>query len=406
MMKKNVLIVVLVLALVLVGCAEHEHSWNEVASTAPTCTADGERVFKCKGCGATRTEMIEKLSHSFGEWGNSDDLKTNTRECSVCQEKETRDGIVVNPTNAQELINSVNTGKVYFTAGEYGDLSLTHSKKVSTAKETHSKKDADVENLNDTTTYDYCRQIENLELIGGDGVVVAGSFICNSGHQYGTKDNAITDPLRNITIDSTNNSYYSYISIDGLEFKAMTFEAGQISFGNQMDSTVMKNIKIEGCVFDGSGTSNMQAVRFLADSNSFENVTIENTKIDNYFQGIWGEGFKNITIKDCEVSNTEHNAIAIQSSNNTFTGTIALKNNTISNTADRAVRFGNGKDATIVVEKNVFSEAVDTNGDLLKTSTLTNCTYSFTGNTYNDVSMKDISGRDSSWIVTIPTEEV
>lgn len=80
MMKKNVLFVVLVLALVLVGCAEHEHSWNEVASTAPTCTADGERVFKCKGCGATRTEMVEKLSHSFGEWNG----ETQERTCSGC----------------------------------------------------------------------------------------------------------------------------------------------------------------------------------------------------------------------------------------------------------------------------------------------------------------------------------
>ena len=405
-MKKNVLIVALILVLALVSCAEHECVWKEISATEPTCSAEGERVFKCEGCGATRTEKIEKLPHTFGDWKNSDDLKTNSRECSVCHETETRDGIVVNPTNAQELINSVNTGKVYFTAGEYGDLSLTHSKKVSTAKETNSKKDADVNNLSDTTVYDYYRPIKDLELIGGDGVVLKGSFICSSGHRNGTKDNAIIDPIRGTSIDSTNSSYYSYISIDGLEFKSMTFEAGQISFENQMDSTVVKNVKIEGCFFAGTDGSKLQALKFLVDSNSFESITIENTRIDNYYQGIWGEGFNNVTVSDCEISNTEHNAIAIQSSKNVFTGAIALKNNTISNTADRAIRFGEGKDATITIENNTLSSSVDGDNQLLKSGTLTNCTYSFTGNTYNGESLSTVEGSESSWTVTIPTEEV
>lgn len=406
MMRKNVLIVAFVLLVALVGCAEHEHSWKAVSATEPTCSTEGEKVFKCEGCGATKTDLIEKLPHAFGEWKNSDDLKTNARECQVCYEEETRDGIVVNPSNAQELINSVNTGKIYFSAGEYDDLSLTHSKKVSTAKVTSSKEDSDVNNLAENKMYDYCRSIENLELIGGEGVVLKGSFICNSGHQYGTKDKTIIDPIRGTTIDSTNNSYYSYISINGLEFESMMFEAGQICFGNQMDSTAVKNVKIEGCVFDGSGTSNMQAVRFLADSNSFEDVLIENTKIKNYYQGIWGQGFNNITIKDCEISNTGHNAIAIQSSNNTFTGSIALKNNAISNTADRAIRFGEGKDATISIENNAFVESADSDGELLKTATLSNCKYSFVGNTYNGESLVNAEGSESSWVVTIPTEEV
>mgnify|MGYP004508371633 CR=1 FL=1 len=79
-MKKNVLFVVLMFVLVLVGCAEHEHSWKVVSASEPTCSVEGEKVFKCEGCGATRTEKIEKLAHSFGEWNG----ETQERTCSGC----------------------------------------------------------------------------------------------------------------------------------------------------------------------------------------------------------------------------------------------------------------------------------------------------------------------------------
>ena len=99
-MKKNVLIVALVLLVALVGCAEHECSWKEVGSTAPTCTADGERVFKCEGCGATRTEKLDKLPHELSDDGwtfNGEKFKYEQKcaSCGETQYKEIESGVRV-----------------------------------------------------------------------------------------------------------------------------------------------------------------------------------------------------------------------------------------------------------------------------------------------------------------------
>ncbi len=44
------------------------HIWdNGVVTTAATCTAEGEKLFTCTVCGATRTEVIAKLPHTIRE---------------------------------------------------------------------------------------------------------------------------------------------------------------------------------------------------------------------------------------------------------------------------------------------------------------------------------------------------
>ncbi len=97
-MKKNVLIVALVLLVALVGCAEHEHAWKEVGSTAPTCTSEGERLFKCEGCGATRTEKLDKLPHELSDDGwtfNGEKFKyeQKCKSCNEIQYKEIESGV-------------------------------------------------------------------------------------------------------------------------------------------------------------------------------------------------------------------------------------------------------------------------------------------------------------------------
>lgn len=96
-MKKNVLFVVLVLALVLVGCAEHEHVWDEgVVSKKASCTEAGERIYTCETCKATRTEAIPATGHSYefeiATPATCVENGVETEVCSVCKEKsgETR----------------------------------------------------------------------------------------------------------------------------------------------------------------------------------------------------------------------------------------------------------------------------------------------------------------------------
>ena len=68
-MRKNVLIVALVLLVALVSCAEHEHAWNAgVVVKKSTCIAEGEKVYTCEGCGAEMSEILPvdyDNGHSF-----------------------------------------------------------------------------------------------------------------------------------------------------------------------------------------------------------------------------------------------------------------------------------------------------------------------------------------------------
>lgn len=57
-MKKSILAIVFVVAIVLVGCSDfsHEHSWKETFRVEDTTTGEGEIVYVCIGCG----EIVSK----------------------------------------------------------------------------------------------------------------------------------------------------------------------------------------------------------------------------------------------------------------------------------------------------------------------------------------------------------
>ena len=57
------------------------HTWDDGRITVePTCETEGETVFTCTACGATRTETIEPLEHLFSEWMERD-YETHIRVC-------------------------------------------------------------------------------------------------------------------------------------------------------------------------------------------------------------------------------------------------------------------------------------------------------------------------------------
>lgn len=75
-------------------CIEHKYDGGSV-SKAATCTEAGEKTYKCKVCGATKSEDIPALGHSFGHWETkipaaclTDGLESRT--CSICGTIETR----------------------------------------------------------------------------------------------------------------------------------------------------------------------------------------------------------------------------------------------------------------------------------------------------------------------------
>ena len=76
-----------------------DHNWDAgVVTTEPTCIAEGVKTFTCAQCKATKTEVVAKVDHKFGEWEVTKDATftekgSKERVCTVegCTEKETEE---------------------------------------------------------------------------------------------------------------------------------------------------------------------------------------------------------------------------------------------------------------------------------------------------------------------------
>ena len=72
----------------------HKHSYTEEITKEPTCTAKGEKTFKCE-CGDTYTEEIAAAGHKYKETVTKEatcvDAGEKELECSVCGKKETKE---------------------------------------------------------------------------------------------------------------------------------------------------------------------------------------------------------------------------------------------------------------------------------------------------------------------------
>lgn len=79
---------------VVIECTEHV--WEVVSETPATCTEAGKVDYKCAYCDATKTETVDALDHTWGDWevttpATCAGAGVETRTCSVCGETETRE---------------------------------------------------------------------------------------------------------------------------------------------------------------------------------------------------------------------------------------------------------------------------------------------------------------------------
>lgn len=116
------------------------------------------------------------------------------------------------------------------------------------------------------------------------------------------------------------------------------------------------------------GTNTYGAIRMMADSKHFENVTISNCTITNYFQGIYLQGADGAKITNNVIDGTRHNAIALQSSAiNQVQGDVLIAENIIKNVEDRVIRFGYAQQAEqISMKNNIIVNSGDSDGELFK----------------------------------------
>ena len=372
--------------------------------------------------------------------------------------------IIDNIMTAQTILDSTNLNNkiVFFAPGEYGTLFIrpTHWQVDSinvydpnNPTVLYDEITLDQVDMTDAVVgYHYTRAINNVVFVGSDGAYF-DTFIIEStdvGNDFITEKSRLglsvdrEDMVRGLTISQNSydgsrihNSYYAHIPIDGLTFQGMDFRGklGRIHIYEGLYDDVQKNIVIEDCTFvtdtpfrSGNSILDWDAAGIMFSAKNtgfFENVQVRNNVVDGHYLGIYVSNVRDVAIEGNQVSNTVHNAIAIQ---NAFpsvqsayvTGIITVKGNTISNTGvgvaagERAVRFGVCKDATITVSGNTFTNCVeDRTGkspsqgyQLLATEALTNCTFSFSNNKYADngvLTAKKVNTQYFVYLGTVPS---
>lgn len=355
------------------------------------------------------THKYEEVFYSLSEENKV--LKTTICSCGAKKVEVVENAIVVTPETALSELDSTNSGIIYFSKGTYDvELGIRHSKDASTAIRNSDNVSVVINTLTNETlgVYRYHRTVENLTLIADENAVFKKDFKVHVGHIYGTADNKPKDPVRDIELVDTNNSFYSYIDIDGIKFYNMKFSEGaRLYFHYSSLDCHAKNVEIEKCSFTGleSSKEKTQAIKFNADitdesGRMFENLKISDCVIKTYNQGIYTQSLNNVTVSGCDISDVKHNAIAIQASGDVFpfTGSVLIDNNKIKNGTDRAIRFGVGENATIVVSNNTIENTHDENNEVLKAQPLKNCTHKFVNNTYIGKTMKEVS--EPNWIVS------
>lgn len=264
------------------------------------------------------------------------------------------------PASAQSALDAVTNdaegATVRLGAGNYGELGLSQ-----TANSRYEKNEG-------ASTSNLYRTIKDLTIVGAaDGSTVVDGIEINSGHICGSAGAPVTNPVTGETTESSVNSFYSYIEADGITFRNITFTKHvyfNAYYGNKFAR--FRNITFENCTFEGRGpdveTAENRLATFGAGSSGiFENIVFRNCTVRNAYQGVYMQAPKNVTVENCAFYNIGHNAIAVQSGDNSpVEGTVVIRGNRVEKDADRAVRFGDIADGTqISVNGNIFIDAGD-----------------------------------------------
>ncbi len=211
------------------------------------------------------------------------------------------------------------------------------------------------------TTPNYYRTLKDVTFTANEGVIVTG-FTFNAGHIYGE----CYDYVREKEYTS-GSAYNKYSSLENITFDGLTV-TGQFDAKLYQQGATVKNVVFDGCTFTGTtDVGNNAAIKFLADSQYFTDVTVKNCSIDGYYQGVYISGIDGASVINNNISNTVHNAIALQScdGDNPAKGTIVVKENYITNVSNRAIRMNYVGDADIAINNNIMVNCGDSAGQLI-----------------------------------------
>ena len=313
--------------------------------------------------------------------------------------------MTVNTENAQYALDgaygSIDGMTIKFSAGTYPQLIFGRPNKYpgSNTIYRHGNFDNAPMSYEDFVAYKsqsgwtegcmYERIISNVTFTAENGAVLTGMSYNAGAHIYGSAESPVYDyVLDNGTIiTSTNGSYYQKLVANNIVYEGITFQKvaayKPLDISSSSPDSVIDGVKVLNCHFIGTGTEQSveQAIRFYTENQSgaagtegkvVRNLVVKNTTIDKFYQGIYTNGAYGVTVEGCTISNTGHNAIALQSKSAAVNlGQVKILSNSFTNIGDRIIRLGNvAAGSSFSISGNVATNSGDAHGEVLKAGTL------------------------------------
>ena len=330
--------------------------------------------------------------------------------------------IIATPETAQGILDGDINGKTIIFSKDIYSTDLELRPTSTTAKVYTMNGDRFGEEytgeLVSSTTYGYYREFKNITITAEEGAVFNNLLYMEGGLSSVFNDSKY-DAVKGAYANESAN-FYGKMLIENFTISGLNFEGARgricIRYGG-LESVKQEGLTIENCTlqtdeienkFADKNTPQYEAGIYLGLSrHSSKNIIVRNNVIDGHYQGVYvyTPGGK-VEITNNEISNTSHNAIAVQSNSNTpglsyVAGDIYIKNNTIENTGDRAIRFGELQNVAVIIENNTFVDAVDSDKDLLKSQVSTGLEYEFKGNTYNGTALTTLSDTTTQLVINL-----
>ena len=233
----------------------------------------------------------------------------------------------------------------------------------------------------------YERIIRNVTFTAESGAVLTGMSYNAGAHIYGSAESPVYDYVLDKGTPTVGSCYYHKLVASNIVYDGITFQKvaayGPLDISSSSAISVIDGVTVSNCKFIGTGTASTvgQAIRFYTENQSgaagtegkvVRNLVVKNTTIDNFHQGIYTNGAYGVTVEGCTISNTGHNAIALQSISAAVNlGQVKILSNTFTNIGDRIIRIGNvAAGSSFTITYNVATNSGTRAGEVLKAETL------------------------------------
>ena len=233
----------------------------------------------------------------------------------------------------------------------------------------------------------YERIIRNVTFTAESGAVLTGMSYNAGAHIYGSAESPVYDYVLDKGTPTVGSCYYHKLVASNIVYEGITFQKvadyRPLDISSSSAISVIDGVTVSHCNFIGTGTASTvgQAIRFYTENQSgaagtegkvVRNLVVKNTTIDNFHQGIYTNGAYGVTVEGCTISNTGHNAIALQSISAAVNlGQVKILSNTFTNIGDRIIRLGNvAAGSSFSISGNVATNSGDAHGEVLKAGTL------------------------------------